>query len=98
MVMSFVYFIYLLTYLFIIFITYTRICAGAFLQTTGTEGEKRRPSRLKSLRGLAFQNDAAIATTQSPLQKKEEENIQTPLKQMNDCHRWMPKKNKWICQ
>lgn len=69
--MSFVYFIYLLSYLFIIFITYTRICAGAFLQTTGTEEKRRRrPSRLKSLRGLAFQNDAAIATTQSPLQKK----------------------------
>lgn len=95
MVMSFVYFIYLLIYLlpiqeYVLVHSYKQLELGK---------NKRRPSRLKSLRVLAFQNDAAIATTQSPLQKKkEEENIQTPLKQMNDCHRWMPKKNKWICQ
>lgn len=92
---------YLLTYLFIYLLYLLPIQEYVLVHSykqLELRGKKRRPSRLKSLRGLAFQNDAAIATTQSPLQKKEEENIQTPLKQMNDCHRWMPKKNKWICQ
>lgn len=79
MVMSFVYFIYLLIYLLYLLPIQEYVLVHSYKQLE-LRGEKRRPSRLKSLRGLAFQNDAAIATTQSPLQKKEEENIQTPLK------------------
>lgn len=52
--MSFVYFIYLLIYLFIIFITYTRICAGAFLQTTGTEGGKKKTFTFEIFEGLSL--------------------------------------------
>lgn len=69
MVMSFVYFIYLLIYLLYLLPIEEYVLVHSYKQLELGK-KKRRPSRLKSLRGLAFQNDAAIATTQSPLQKK----------------------------
>lgn len=44
----------LFTYLFIIFITYTRICAGAFLQTTGTGGKKKKTFTFEIFEGLSL--------------------------------------------
>lgn len=65
----FILFTYLFIYLLYLLPIQEYVLVHSYKQLE-LRGKKRRPSRLKSLRGLAFQNDAAIATTQSPLQKK----------------------------